>query len=148
MRAPICVAIGSAFVRRGIALDDRFIPDETSSSRMNHRQRRQNAGAGPLSRFQGVAGPLDESVATLRAEVGRCATRINDHVGRLSAVGSQAFYSTGGLSREATAEELRQLSAGLRGVVCHALAVLTDIQVEVGRLDALAVFRELESPVE
>ena len=84
----------------------------------------------------------------LRAEVGRCAVRLNEHVARLSAVGSQAFYSTGGLSRDATADELRCLSADLRGVVCHAQALLSEIQSEAGRLDALATFRELEGPLE
>jgi hypothetical protein len=148
MRVPICVATGSASVLRGIALDGRFILDETSSSRMNPRQRRRKAGVEPSRGIQRARGALDETASTLRAEVGRCAARINDHVGRLSAVGSQAFDSTGGLSREATAEELRRLSAGLRGVVCHALAVLTEIQGEVGRLDALAVFRELDGPSE
>jgi len=148
MRVPICVATASASVLRGIALDGRFIPDESSSSRMNPKQRRQKAGGAPSRRNRGVGAVLDESASMLRAEVGRCASRINEHVGRLSAVGSQAFDSMGGLSREATAEELRRLSAGLRGLVCHALAVLTDIQGEVGRLDVLAVFRELEGTVD
>jgi hypothetical protein len=132
----------------GHRLDDRFILDETSSSRMNLRKRRLKAEEEPFRGIQGVPGPLDETAATVRAEVARCAARINEHIGRLSAVGNQAFYSTGGLSREATAEELHQLSAGLRGVVCHALAVLTEIQSEVGRLDMLAVFREVENPNE
>jgi hypothetical protein len=111
---------------------------------MNLRRRGQKARVEPSRGIQPVREALDESASTLRAEVGRCAARINEHVGRLSAVGNQAFDSSGGLSRDATAEELRRVAAGLRGVVCHALVVLTDIQGEVGRLDALAVFREFE----
>jgi|SRR6478752_7575454 len=110
---------------------------------MNPRQPK-NAKGELVQAIQALSGDLDESAHMVRAEVSRCAVRINEHVGRLSAVGSQAYYSTGGLSREATADELRRFSADLRGVVCHAQALLAEIQSEVGRLDALAVFRELE----
>lgn len=112
---------------------------------MNSRRCTVKAGVERSRRIQPVLGNLDESAAALRIEVGRCAARINEHVGHLSSIGNQAFDSTGDLSREASAADLRRFSAGLRGVVCHALAVLTDIQSEVGRLEALAVFRELES---
>jgi hypothetical protein len=115
---------------------------------MNQRPRIQKAPKASHGGRQAVPGLLEENAQILRAEVGRCAVRINEHVGRLSAVGSQAFYSTGGLSRDATADELRRLSADLRGVVCHAQALLGEIQSEVGRLDVLATFRELEVAVE
>jgi hypothetical protein len=115
---------------------------------MNHRPRLQKAARAPVQGMQVLPGLLEDNAQILRAEVGRCAVRINEHVGRLSAVGSQAFYSTGGLSRDATADELRRLSADLRGVVCHAQALLGEIQSEVGRLDVLATFRELEVAVE
>lgn len=115
---------------------------------MNPRRRSGKAEIERSRGIQRVHGGLDEGAAMLRAEVRRCAARINEHVGHLSAIGSRAFDSTGDLSREASADELRRLSAGLRGVVCHALAVLTDIQSEVGRLEALAAFRELENSTE
>src|ERR1017187_5127279 len=62
MRRPIRAAIGSACSRRGIALDTRFIRDETSSSRMNlevsHDRRSGEAPAPPAKepRAEGSGG--------------------------------------------------------------------------------------------
>jgi len=84
-----------------------------------------------------------EDAAQFDAEVIRCASRINEQIARLNSVSAHAYHSAGDLRRNATADELRYLAAQLRGVTGYAFATLSEILAESGRLELLAMLREL-----
>jgi len=63
----------------------------------------------------------------------------------LESIGSQTFAVTDEIFRASGAGSLLQRSHAIRGLVAHALAVLTELQCVAGRLDALAAIRRVAS---
>lgn len=89
---------------------------------------------------------LVEVRAGLDLEIGRSLARATDQACILESIGAQAFEAIGDVQRRAPARELFHRSHRLRGVIHHALSILSELQFEAGRLDALAAIRETASP--
>src|SRR5690242_15348194 len=85
-----------------------------------------------------IPTPFDEVTDALGGEIGRCATRASEQAMLLESIGAQTFAVTDEIARAAGAGTLLQRSHAIRGLVSHALAVLTELQCVAGRLDALA----------
>jgi hypothetical protein len=94
-------------------------------------------------RVPGVPTPLDEVTDALGGEIARCAARAAEQAMLLESIGSQTFVVTDEIFRDAGATRLIQRSHAIRGLVAHALAVLTELQCVAGRLDALATIRRV-----
>ena len=89
--------------------------------------------------------PFDEVTDALGGEIARCAARAAEQAMLLESIGSQTFAVTNEIFRAAGAGTLLQRSHAIRGLVAHALAVLTELQCVAGRLDALATIRRVTS---
>ncbi len=87
--------------------------------------------------------PYDEVTDALGGEISRCAVRAAEQAILLESIGSQTFAVTDEIFRAAGAGTLLQRSHAIRGLVAHALAVLTELQCVAGRLDALATIRRV-----
>jgi hypothetical protein len=89
--------------------------------------------------------PFDEVTDAVGGEIARCAARAAEQAMLLESIGAQTFAVTDEIVRDAGATRLLQRSHAIRGLVAHALAVLTDLQCVAGRLDALATIRRVAS---
>jgi hypothetical protein len=94
-------------------------------------------------RRAGMPSPYDEVTDVLGGEVSRCAARAAEQALLLESIGAQTFAVTDEIFRAAAAGALLQRSHAIRGLVAHALAVLTELQCVAGRLDALATIRRV-----
>ena len=94
---------------------------------------------------RGVPARIDEVTDTVGGEIARCAVRAGEQAMLLESIGSQTFAVTGEIFRAEGASALLQRSHAIRGLVAHALAVLTELQCVAGRLDALATIRRVAS---
>lgn len=90
-----------------------------------------------------IPTPFDEVTDALGGEIGRCATRAAEQAILLESIGAQTFAVTDEIVRAAGAGTLLQRSHAIRGLVSHALGVLTELQCVAGRLDALATIRRV-----
>jgi hypothetical protein len=97
----------------------------------------------PPPRRPPIPTPFDEVTDALGGEISRCATRAAEQAMLLESIGSQTFAVTDEIFRTARASTLLQRSHAIRGLVAHALAVLTELQCVAGRLDALATIRRV-----
>jgi hypothetical protein len=90
-----------------------------------------------------VPRSIDEVSDVLGGEIARCAVRAAEQAMLRERIGSQTFAVTDEIFRAGGAVILLQRSHALRGLVAHALAVLTELQCVAGRLDALATIRRV-----
>src|SRR5690349_15463501 len=72
--------------------------------------------------------PFDEVTDALGGEIARCATRAAEQAMLLESIGAQTFAVTDEIFRASGAGTLLQRSHAIRGLVGHALAVLTELQ--------------------
>jgi hypothetical protein len=107
------------------------LPPPTPRSRAKPRLRRA------------IATPFDELTDAVSGEIARCAARAAEQAQLLESIGSQTFAVTDEIFRTAHPSTLLQRSHAIRGLVAHALAVLTELQCVAGRLDALATIRRV-----
>jgi hypothetical protein len=87
--------------------------------------------------------PFDEVTSALGGEIARCAARAAEQAMLLESIGTQAFSMTSDIFHAGGAGTLLQRSHAIRGLVAHALAVLTELQCVAGRLDALATIHRV-----
>jgi hypothetical protein len=109
-----------------------------ASSPLNSPRFRRSPRRGPTA-----PTPYDEVTDALGGEISRCAARAAEQAILLESIGSQTFAVTDEIFRAAGAGTLLQRSHAIRGLVAHALAVLTELQCVAGRLDALATIRRV-----
>jgi hypothetical protein len=112
----------------------------TASPPVNRARPRASPRRGPPA-----PTPYDEVSDALGGEIARCAVRAAEQAMLLESIGSQTFAVTDEIFRAAGAGTLLQRSHAIRGLVAHALAVLTELQCVAGRLDALATIRRVAS---
>lgn len=83
----------------------------------------------------------DTATAT---EIHRAASRIKSKISQLRVVVGGDEFPTDAFAGSPTSDELRRVSAALRNAVGSAVALLTEIQAEAGRLDGIAAMRDVE----
>jgi hypothetical protein len=88
---------------------------------------------------------VNDVAAAISFEIGRCAARANEQAAQLQSIGDQALDLVGEIMRGDGPRELFQRSSAIRGLVTHALTVLSSLQCEAGRLDVIASLRDAEA---
>ena len=113
---------------------------------MNHAQRRGRIrrAAPRRERQQSPMSVADSQdlLCAVQVEVARVSARAGEHAAILESIGIQAFEAAGTLAADASASDLVRRAHETRGIVLHALAVLADLQAEVGRMQTLAAMRQ------
>ena len=121
-----------------------------NQSKSKTRKKRRKAKAPPIAagvlnpRQSRTAPPVEELLASVSREVGRAVTTAFEQVLVLESIASQALSLVGEIRRDASAAELQHRAHNLFGLALHGGAVLTQLQVATGRLNALAAVREAD----
>jgi hypothetical protein len=108
---------------------------------MNLRLRREKAA---IERWRAQRGGYGRRrVAATSVELRRAAIRIKGKILQLRTIVCHEF-PTDGFDSSASSDQLRWVSAVLRGAVGRAAALLAEIQAEAGRLDGIAAMRDVD----